>query len=213
MSRIQVVKSNASSYASYYGHGRRNELATEKETTVIEKASTDTSDVLDELKESRKLNETMRNELQQVIRFNVVLQQEIDALQQSHKEHERVLVRTIVPSDNGVSLGYFSLQQGRTYIIESHITCINVDVVDGCGIVLALYEKGQSRVLGSGAAAWNNRANEDDNPYAGMQTVIIRAVFTPTESREYALEIREIGSKHAQILFNHPSFPCITSVL
>jgi hypothetical protein len=209
MSRIQVVKPNASAYSNFYGQSRRNEtVPTEK----VEVPSPQKNDGLAELAESRRLNETLRNELQQVIRFNVALQQEIEALQTPNKYQP--IVSVVVPRDDDVDIGPFLLQQGRTYIIESHITCINIDMVDGCGIVLALYEKENTGIIGTGAAAWNGRVNaEDDNPYAGMNTVVVRGVFTPSETKEYAFVIRIMGRKYTQVLLNHPTFPCTTMIL
>ena len=208
MSRIQVVKPNASAYSNFYGQSRRNE------NVPIEKAEVPSPQKIDglaELAESRRLNETLRTELQQVIRFNIALQQEIEALQ---TQRYQPIVSVVVPRDDDVDIGPFLLQQGRAYIIESHITCVNIDMVDGCGIVLGLYEKENTRIIGTSAAAWNGRVNaEDDNPYAGMNTVVVRGAFTPSETKEYAFVIRVMGRKYTQVLLNHPTFPCTTMIL
>lgn len=211
MSRIQVVKPHASAYSNFYGQTRKSEATPlEKETVVVtEKAPS--NDVLDELKESRKLNETLRNELQQVIRFNVALQQEIEALH-SREVEKNVIVHSTVPRDNTITIGPFFLSKERTYVIESHLTCVNIDMVDECGTVLGICENGH--LFGTGAAAWSGRVNtDDDNPYGGVHTVCIRALFTPSETKEYVFTIKEIGKKHTQILLNHPDFPCITTIL
>lgn len=207
MSRIQVVKPNASSYASYYGHGRRNEPMNEKETTVIEKASTDTNDVLGELKESRKLNEMMRNELQQVIRFNVALQNEIDALKQGES---LTLFQSIIPRDDVVQFEPIVLKKEIPYFIDVRLTYVNIDIVNDAGVIVGLYTNENSLLIGSGSASWYGRTNE--NFVGGMQTIVVTGLFTPLETKEYTFFVRDMDRKHAQLLLNHPDFPCIMRI-
>jgi hypothetical protein len=167
-----------------------------------------------ELKESRELNERLRIELKHVIEFNVALQHDIDAMSRPVETVKSVHVHSTIPRDDIVPIGPFLLEKGRAYVLESHLTCINISLTDECGTVIGMYEQGNTHILGTGAAAWNGRVNkEDDNPYGGMHTVLVRAIFTPSETKEYTFELHEIGKKHTQLLLNHPAFPCITVIL
>jgi hypothetical protein len=223
MSRIQVVKPHASAYTNFHVGTRKHTTESNPSQPVVTiEQSPPSADrqLLAELKEATRLNESLRTELQHVIRFNVALQQEIDAMNANKPERilststSTSLVHRIVPTTDCVLIGPFTLSKHQTYVIETHVTCINIDIVDDCGTVLALYEQGYENILGTGAAAWNGRVNaDDDNPYGGVHTVIIRALFTPGETKEYSFELKEIGKKHTQLLLNHPTFPCITTIL